>query len=223
MKLSNGKKMSPAELEKSLLLYAVTDRAWTQNESLYEQVEQTLKGGTTFVQLREKDLPYEDFLQEGKEIQELCKKYQVPFVINDNVQLAKELDADGVHIGQDDMKICDARNLIGSNKILGVSVQTVEDAIFAEKEGADYLGVGAVFSTSTKLDAVDVSYQMLKEICSAVKIPVVAIGGINKNNILDLQNSGICGVAVVSAIFAEKDIFGATKELLELAKKVRGA
>lgn len=223
MKLSNGKKMSFAELEKSLLLYAVTDRAWTKDVSLYEQVEQTLKGGTTFVQLREKDLPYEDFLQEGKEIQELCKKYQVPFVINDNVQLAKELDADGVHIGQDDMKICDARNLIGSNKILGVSVQTVEDAIFAEKEGADYLGVGAVFSTSTKLDAVDVSYQMLKEICAAVKIPVVAIGGINKNNILDLQNSGICGVAVVSAIFAEKDIFGATKELLELAKKVRGA
>ena len=209
--------------KKSLLLYAVTDRSWTQNESLYEQVEQTLKGGTTFVQLREKDLPYEDFLQEGKEIQELCKKYQVPFVINDNVQLAKELDADGVHIGQDDMKICDARNLIGSNKILGVSVQTVEDAIFAEKEAADYLGVGAVFSTSTKLDAVDVSYQMLKEICSAVKIPVVAIGGINKNNILDLQNSGICGVAVVSAIFAENDIFGATKELSELAKKVRGA
>ena len=223
MKLSNGKKMSLAELEKALLLYAVTDRTWTKDVSLYEQVEQTLKGGTTLDQLREKDLPYEDFLQEGKEIQELCKKYQVPFVINDNVQLAKELDADGVHIGQDDMKICDARNLIGSNKILGVSVQTVEDAIFAEKEGADYLGVGAVFSTSTKLDAVDVSYQMLKEICSAVKIPVVAIGGINKNNILDLQNSGICGVAVVSAIFAQKNIFGATKELLELAKKVRGA
>ena len=137
--------------------------------------------------------------------------------------MAKELDADGVHIGQDDMKISEARNLIGNDKILGVSVQTVEDAIFAEKEGADYLGVGAVFSTSTKLDAVDVSYQMLKEICAAVKIPVVAIGGINKNNMLDLQNSGICGVAVISAIFAEKDIFGATKELLELAKKVRGA
>lgn len=220
MKLSNGKKMSLAELEKSLLLYAVTDRAWTKDVSLYEQVEQTLKGGTTFVQLREKDLPYEDFLQEGKEIQELCKKYQVPFVINDNVQLAKELDTDGVHIGQDDMEISEARNLIGNDKILGVSVQTVEDAIFAEKEGADYLGVGAVFSTSTKLDAVDVSYQMLKEICSAVKIPVVAIGGINKNNILDLQNSGICGVAVVSAIFAEDDIEKATIDLLKIAQSV---
>ena len=220
MKLSNGKKMSLAELEKSLLLYAVTDRAWTKDVSLYEQVEQTLKGGTTFVQLREKDLSYEDFLQEGKEIQELCKKYQVPFVINDNVQLAKELDADGVHIGQDDMEISEARNLIGSNKILGVSVQTVEDAIFAEKEGADYLGVGAVFSTSTKLDAVDVSYQMLKEICAAVKIPVVAIGGINKNNMLDLQNSGICGVAVVSAIFAEDDIEKATIDLLKIAQSV---
>ena len=212
--------MSLAELEKSLLLYAVTDRAWTKDVSLYEQVEQTLKGGTTFVQLREKDLSYEDFLQEGKEIQELCKKYQVPFVINDNVQLAKELDADGVHIGQDDMKICDARNLIGNDKILGVSVQTVEDAIFAEREGADYLGVGAVFSTSTKLDAVDVSYQMLKEICAVVKIPVVAIGGINKNNILDLQNSGICGVAVVSAIFAEDDIEKATIDLLKIAQSV---
>ncbi len=221
MKLSNGKKMSLAELEKSLLLYAVTDRTWTGEKSLYEQVEQTLKGGTTFVQLREKKLSYEDFLQEGKEIQKLCKEYDVPFVINDNVELAKELDADGVHIGQDDMTISDARKIIGNDKILGVSVQTVEDAIFAEKEGADYLGVGAVFSTSTKLDAVDVSYKMLKEICAAVKIPVVAIGGINKNNILDLQNSGICGVAVVSAIFAEKDIFGATKNLLELAKKVR--
>ena len=221
MKLSNGKKMSLAELEKSLLLYAVTDRTWTGEKSLYEQVEQTLKGGTTFVQLREKKLSYEDFLQEGKEIQKLCKEYDVPFVINDNVELAKELDADGVHIGQDDMTISDARKIIGNDKILGVSVQTVEDAIFAEKEGADYLGVGAVFYTSTKHDAVDVSYQMLKEICAAVKIPVVAIGGINKNNILDLQNSGICGVAVVSAIFAEKDIFGATKNLLELAKKVR--
>lgn len=209
--------------KKSLLLYAVTDRSWTENASLYEQVEQTLKGGTTFVQLREKDLPYEEFKAEGEKLLKLCKNYSVPFVINDNVQLAKEIDADGVHIGQDDMEISEARKIIGNDKILGVSVQTVEDAIFAEKQGADYLGVGAVFSTSTKLDAVDVSYQMLKEICAAVKIPVVAIGGINKNNILDLQNSGICGVAVVSAIFAQKDIFGATKELLELAKKVRGA
>lgn len=206
--------------KKSLLLYAVTDRAWTKDVSLYEQVALTLKGGTTFVQLREKNLPYDDFKAEGEKLLKLCKNYSVPFVINDNVQLAKEIDADGVHIGQDDMEISEARKIIGNDKILGVSVQTVEDAIFAEKEGADYLGVGAVFSTSTKLDAVDVSYQMLKEICSAVKIPVVAIGGINKNNILDLQNSGICGVAVVSAIFAEKDIFGATKELLELAKKV---
>ena len=214
MKLNND------ELKKALFLYAVTDRSWTGEKSLYEQVEQTLKGGTTIVQLREKELSYEDFLQEGKEIQKLCKEYDVPFVINDNVELAKELDADGVHIGQDDMTISDARKIIGNDKILGVSVQTVEDAIYAEKEGADYLGVGAVFSTSTKLDAVDVSYQMLKEICAAVKIPVVAIGGINKNNILDLQNSGICGVAVISAIFAEENIFEATKNLVKLTEQM---
>lgn len=214
MKLNND------ELKKALFLYAVTDRSWTGEKSLYEQVEQTLKGGTTIVQLREKELSYEDFLQEGKEIQKLCKEYDVPFVINDNVELAKELDADGVHIGQDDMEISDARKIIGNDKILGVSVQTVEDAIFAEKEGADYLGVGAVFSTSTKLDAVDVSYEMLKNICEAVKIPVVAIGGINKNNILDLQNSGICGVAVVSAIFAEENIFEATKNLVKLTEQM---
>lgn len=214
MKLNNDK------LKKVLLLYAVTDRSWTNEKSLYEQVDETLKGGTTFVQLREKDLSYEDFLQEGKEIQELCKKYNVPFVINDNVQLAKELDADGVHIGQDDMTISETRKIIGNDKILGVSVQTVEDAIFAEKAGADYLGVGAVFSTSTKLDAVDVSYEMLKNICESVKIPVVAIGGINKTNIMNLAKSGICGVAVVSAIFAQEDIIGATKELFDLATKV---
>ena len=206
--------------KKSLLLYAVTDRSWTENASLYEQVEQTLKGGTTFVQLREKDLSYEDFLQEGKEIQELCKKYQVPFVINDNVQLAKELDADGVHIGQDDMKICDARNLIGSNKILGVSVQTVEDAIFAEKEGADYLGVGAVFSTSTKLDADSVSFDTLKSICESVEIPVVAIGGITEENILKLSGSKIDGVAVVSAIFASDDIENSCIRLKKLSEEI---
>lgn len=220
MKLDNYKKMKPDELKKALFLYAVTDRSWTQKKSLYEQVEETLKGGTTFVQLREKDLPYEDFLQEGKEIQALCKKYEVPFVINDNVHLARELDADGVHIGQDDMKISEARKIIGGEKILGVSVQTAEDAIKAEKEGADYLGVGAVFSTSTKRDAIDVSYKMLKEICSAVKIPVVAIGGINKSNVVELANSGICGVAVISAIFAQENIEMATYELLKIIQSI---
>lgn len=220
MKLDNYKKMKPDELKKALFLYAVTDRSWTQKKSLYEQVEETLKGGTTFVQLREKDLPYEDFLQEGKEVQALCKKYEVPFVINDNVHLARELDADGVHIGQDDMKISEARKIIGGEKILGVSVQTAEDAIKAEKEGADYLGVGAVFSTSTKRDAIDVSYKMLKEICSAVKIPVVAIGGINKSNVVELANSGICGVAVISAIFAQENIEMATYELLKIIQSI---
>ena len=220
MKLDNSDKMSLEELEKSLLLYAVTDRTWTENASLYEQVEETLKGGTTFVQLREKDLPYAEFKSEGEKIFELCKNYSVPFVINDNVQLAKELAADGVHIGQDDMEISEARKIIGKNKILGVSVQTAEDAILAEKQGADYLGVGAVFSTSTKLDAVDVSFEELQKICAAVKIPVVAIGGINKQNICKLAKSGICGVAVVSAIFAQENIFDATKELLQETKNI---
>lgn len=212
-------KLNNEELKKALLLYAVTDRTWTKEKSLYEQVELALKGGTTFLQLREKDLPYDEFKKEGEKLLSLCRNYSVPFVINDNVELAKELDADGVHIGQDDMDVSEVRKLIGNDKILGVSARTVEEAIFAEKHGADYLGVGAVFSTSTKLNAMDVSYEMLKEICSRVKIPVVAIGGINAANILKLAKSGICGVAVVSAIFAQDDILQATKNLLEQTRK----
>ena len=190
-----------------LLLYAVTDRAWLGNETLYEQVEKSLKGGVTFVQLREKKLDEESFLQEAIEIKELCKKYNVPFVINDNVDIAIKMDADGVHVGQSDMEAGDVRKKLGPDKIIGVSAQTVEQAILAEKHGADYLGVGAVF------DAEDVPLETLKAICEAVSIPVIAIGGITKDNVKELAGSGICGIAVISAIFASKDIEAATKEL----------
>lgn len=196
-----------------LLLYAVTDRAWLVNETLYEQVEKSLKGGVTFVQLREKKLDEESFLQEAIEIKELCKKYNVPFVINDNVDIAIKMDADGVHVGQSDMEAGDVRKKLGPDKIIGVSAQTVEQAILAEKHGADYLGVGAVFPTGSKDDAEDVPFETLKAICEAVTIPVIAIGGITKDNVKELAGSGICGIAVISAIFASKDIEAATKEL----------
>ena len=203
-----------------LILYAVTDRTWLKNMTLCEQVEEALKGGATFVQLREKELDDEVFLKEAFEIKELCKRYNVPFVINDNVDIAIKVNADGVHIGQKDMEAGYVRSIIGEDKILGVSAQTVEQAILAEKMGADYLGVGAVFSTGSKADADDVSHNTLMAICDAVSIPVVAIGGIGQSNVLELAGSGICGVAVISAIFAADNIRKATAELKELTKQV---
>ena len=192
--------------KKDLLLYAVTDRAWLGEQTLQEQVEQALRGGVTFVQLREKTLEEEAFYQEAVALKELCGRYGVPFVINDNVALACRVDADGVHVGQDDMEAGNVRAMIGPDKILGVSAQTVEQAVAAQNAGADYLGVGAVFSTSTKLDACEVTWQTLKDICAAVDIPVVAIGGIKKHNVMKLAGSGIDGIALVSAIFAAEDI-----------------
>ena len=162
--------------EKELLLYAVTDRHWLSGETLYDQVKKALDGGATFVQLREKNLDHENFLAEAFEIQKLCRSYGVPFVINDDVGIAKDIDADGVHVGQSDMEAMDVRKILGPDKILGVSAQTVEQALIAEKHGADYLGVGAVFTTGSKDDADDVSHEMLKAICEAVSIPVIAIG-----------------------------------------------
>ena len=199
--------------EKELLLYAVTDRHWLGEETLYDQVKKALDGGATFVQLREKKLDREDFLAEAKEIQKLCKEYGVPFVINDEVSIAKDIDADGVHVGQSDMEAMDVRKILGPDKILGVSAQTVEQAIIAEKHGADYLGVGAVFTTGSKDDADDVSHETLKAICEAVSIPVIAIGGITKDNVAELAGSGICCVEVISAIYGQKDIQKATEEL----------
>lgn len=205
--------------KKDLLLYAVTDRSWLGSVTLYSQVEKALKGGATFIQLREKELGDGKFLEEAREIKELCKKYHVPFVINDNVDIAIAVDADGVHVGQSDMEAGSVRELIGKDKILGVSAQTVKQAVLAERKGADYLGVGAVFHTGSKADADDVSHETLKEICKAVSIPVVAIGGISKDNVMELSDSGICGIAVISAIFAQPDIVKATAELKELTEK----
>lgn len=199
--------------EKELMLYAVTDRHWLGDETLYDQVKNALDGGATFVQLREKNLDRADFLAEALEIQKLCREYGVPFVINDEVSIAKDIDADGVHVGQSDMEAMDVRKILGPDKILGVSAQTVEQAMIAEKHGADYLGVGAVFATGSKDDADDVSHETLKAICEAVSIPVIAIGGITKDNIFELAGSGICGVAVISAIFGQNDIKKATEEL----------
>ena len=198
--------------KKDLLLYAVTDRAWLGDKTLSWQVEESLKGGATMIQLREKHLDHEHFLKEAKEIKELCRKYQVPFLIND--------DADGVHVGQHDMEAGEVRKKIGPNRILGVSAQTVEQALLAQQAGADYLGVGAVFPTGTKDDADAVSIQTLGEICRAVSIPVVAIGGIGQHNVMQLAGSGICGIAVVSAIYAQPDIQNAASTLHALAKEM---
>lgn len=199
--------------KEDLLLYAVTDRHWLKDETLENQVEKALQGGATFLQLREKSLDDDIFLAEAKEIQKLCKKYQVPFVINDNVDIALAIDADGVHVGQSDMEALDVRKRLGPDKIIGVSAQNVQQALLVQKHGADYLGVGAVFPTGSKDDAEDVSFETLKAICQAVDIPVIAIGGITKENVSELKGSGICGIAVISAIFAQKDIKAATKEL----------
>lgn len=205
--------------KKDLLLYAVTDRSWLGGDTLYSQVEAAIKGGVTFVQLREKELDQEHFLEEAKEIKELCRKYKIPFVINDNVDIALAMDADGVHVGQSDMEAGDVRAKLGPNKIIGVSAQTVEQALLAEARGADYLGVGAVFHTGSKADADDVSHETLKEICRAVHIPVIAIGGISRENVSELAGSGICGIAVISAIFAAADIEEAAKKLKKATEK----
>ena len=206
--------------KKDLLLYAVTDRSWLNGDTLYHQVEQAIQGGATFVQLREKELDEGDFLEEAREIQKLCQKYQIPFVINDNVQIAVQIGADGVHVGQSDMKAGDVREKLGLDKIIGVSAQTVEQALLAQKMGADYLGVGAVFHTGSKADADNVSHDTLREICEAVEIPVIAIGGIGAGNVMQLSGSGICGIAVISALFAQPDIKAAAKELKALNEKM---
>lgn len=207
-------------LKKAMCLYAVTDRAWTGRQTLPEQVEDSVKGGVTCVQLREKDLLDDEFLKEAIEIKKLCGKYGVPFIINDNVEVAIKCGADGIHVGQSDMQAKNVRELVGDKMIVGVSAQTVEQALAAQAAGADYLGVGAVFHTDTKSDADDVAHDTLREICSAVDIPVVAIGGINKGNIMELKGTGVDGVALVSAIFAADDIESECKELKSLSEQM---
>lgn len=209
------------KFDKSVLcLYGVTDRSWTGNLSLYEQVEAALRGGMTCVQLREKHLTEEAFLLEALEISGLCQKYNVPLIINDNVEVALRCHADGIHVGQEDMKTSDIRKLAGNDIIIGVSAHTVEEAVEAEKAGADYLGLGAVFPTSTKTDVGIMTASMLREICDAVRIPCVAIGGIQKENILSLSGSGVAGIAVVSALFGAQDTEAAAKELRQLTEEM---
>lgn len=206
--------------KKHMLLYAVTDKKWTKEKSLYEIVEESLKGGTTCVQLREKDLGYNDFLKEALMLRELCKRYNVPFIVNDNVQIAIDSKADGVHVGQNDMELSKVRELVGNDMIIGVSAQTLEQAITAEKNGADYLGIGAMFKTVTKQDAKYVTLDTLKQICSAVSIPVVAIGGIKQNNIMQLSGTGIDGIALISEIYSAENIVDRCQKLKILSQKM---
>ncbi len=197
----------------SLLLYGITERAYLNGRSLESAVEESLRGGITCLQLRDKKLSDEDLLPDALRLQKLCKQYGVPFIINDRVELAMQIDADGIHVGQDDMQASDVRKLIGQDKILGVSAQTVEQALAAQESGADYLGVGAVFPTKSKDDAVEVPHETLNAICEAVSIPVVAIGGITRENAPQLAGSGIAGVALISALYAQSDIENATKQM----------
>ena len=183
-------------------------------------MEESLRGGVTMLQLRDKTLAEPSFLAEARELQALCRDYHVPFIVNDNVDIALAMDADGVHVGQSDMEALDVRRKLGPDKIIGVSAQTVEQALLAEKQGADYLGVGAVFPTSSKSDVDVMPYETLKAICEAVSIPVVAIGGIGRENVSRLAGSGICGVAVISAIYAAKNIGQASKDLKAATEKM---
>lgn len=201
-----------------MLLYAVTDRAWTGEQTLYEQVEAALKGGVTCVQLREKELDEAAFLQEAKDICALCRRYGVPFIVNDNVDVAIACQADGIHVGQEDMATGEVRRRVGDAMLLGVSVHTVEEARRAVRDGADYLGLGAVFPTSTKTDVDQMTNETLRAICDAVDVPVVAIGGINRGNLLKLSGSGVDGVALVSAIFSAEDIEDTCRKLRLLAE-----
>ena len=206
--------------KQNMLLYAVTDRAWVGKQSLYEQVESALKGGVTCVQLREKELDDEAFLKEAVEIHALCQRYGVPFFVNDNVDIAIRCHAEGIHVGQEDMAAAQVRQRVGDGVMIGVSAHTVQEALDAVAHGADYLGVGAVFATHTKTDVSEMPRQTLLDICNAVDVPVVAIGGIHKENILQLKGTGVDGVALVSAIFAAKDIEAECRELRALSEQI---
>lgn len=214
-------KLDNEAIKKSMLLYAITDRAWLkEGETLESVVEGVLKSGATFLQLREKIQGHEEIVETAKKLQALCKKYKVPFVVNDDIMAAKEMDADGVHIGQSDMKYTKAREILGPDKIIGVSAGNLQEAKEAERVGADYIGVGAVFHTDTKKDATSLTMDQLKEICEAVSIPVVAIGGISVDNALELKGTGVDGICVISAIFGSENPEEATKKLLDLSKKI---
>lgn len=206
--------------KQTMLLYAVTDRAWVGKQSLYEQVESALRGGATCIQLREKDMGDEEFLAEALDIAALCRQYEVPFIINDRVEIAIQSKADGIHVGQGDMPVAQVRAKVGRDMIIGVSVSTPEEALEAVRNGADYLGVGAIFSTATKLDVDVLAKETLREICTAAEVPVVAIGGIGKSNIAQLSGTGVDGVALVSAIFSAENIEDECRLLRRLSEEM---
>lgn len=214
------KPFTDEQIKKAMCLYAVSDSMWLNGRTLPEVIRESLEGGATFMQIREKNLPYDEFLTLAKEVKKVTDEFRVPYVVNDEVEIAKAIDADGVHIGQSDKALVDARKILGPDKIIGVSAQTVEQAVEAQKNGADYLGVGSIFTTSTKLDADDVSLETLRAICDAVSIPVVAIGGIKEDNILDLKGTHVDGVAIVSGIFGAENIKEATSKLLAISKEL---
>lgn len=216
-------KFTKDDIRRGMTLYAVTDRSWLGDRTLAQVVEEVLKGGATFLQLREKELDQAAILAEAKEIQAIAGRYHVPFVINDSVDIALACDADGVHVGQSDLMGRDVRSLIGPDKILGITANTVELAMAAERAGADYIGAGAVFGTTTKHNAKNLSLDTLKAICQAVSIPVVAIGGINADNLPQLAGTGAAGAAVVSALFAQKDPEEAARRMRALADKMVAA
>ena len=213
-------KWSLDAIRKSMLVYAVTDRAWLNGRTLAECVQQAVDGGATFVQLREKDASRDEIILLANELLPICRKVGVPFVIDDEVEIALEVGADGVHVGQDDMACERARAMLGPEAIVGVSAQTVEQALAAQAAGADYLGVGALIPTPTKPDAVDVTFDELRAICDAVDIPVVGIGGLNARTVAQLKGSHVDGVAVVSAIFATEDCKAAARELHALMEGI---
>lgn len=204
--------------KENLKLYAVTDRQWLNNKSLASAVEEAIKGGVTFVQLREKNTDYEEMKKIALEVKAVTDKYKIPFVINDNVILCKEIDADGVHVGADDMSVNEARKILGSSKIIGASARTLERAVSAYNEGADYLGIGAVFTTTTKEGTTHMTKDLANKINSAVPVPTVAIGGINIDNVSKLKGYGVSGIAVVSAIFARENITEACIKLKNLSE-----
>lgn len=203
-----------------LLLYAVTDRSFVGKQSLYEQIEDALRGGVTILQLREKDLPKEEFIKEAVTVKKLCEKYGVPLIINDNVDVAIISGADGVHVGIEDMAVAEIRKRVPTDFIIGATAKTVEQAKVAEASGADYLGVGAVFPSPTKKNAIRITTEQLKAITGSVSIPAVAIGGISASNVTEIGGGGMCGIAVVSAIFGAEDIFSATVDLKQKAHDV---
>ncbi len=200
-----------------LLLYAVTDRGFAGKQTLYEQIEDALRGGATILQLREKNLPEYEFIKEAIEVKKLCEKYGVPLIINDNLEVARKSGADGVHVGIGDMAVAEIRKRAPADFMIGATAKTAAQAVAAESAGADYLGVGAVFPSPTKKNAIRITTGQLKAITGSVSIPSVAIGGISARNVMELKGGGMCGIAVVSAIFGADDIFSATADLKQKA------